>query len=658
MTQPDPTADYRTTPPSLEPTATAWQAWWEDHDMWDGDMLYADLDTAKHHSAVAYIGEEYAWLPGDDPDDEAPDRSLAWELKYGRWRLLDNGGDTGVRLAETRTYASSAGVSPAPDRADVGTEFVRQVDQPDEAGLTAFEADLASETAPGESWPSRRAGLRDDIAAALYAHDHPDWRIPLHEADVEPVYVARAAAVLPVLYREWPWLRAEAEDAAVLPASVDRADVLDRIRGVVRRLAAHAVGFQDVLDESDRGPWGKTVAADIDELRRVIDEHAPLSPFYEHPECGFRWHGRDGMDIPVRDGQPVCPRCELAAVEKRLRHSEKRCDELRAESKRRGKRVLEHSEELRALERSLDEVRQQLGGEILRTGQAEAELRRVAADTPNTTETRTCDCPSEDAPEHMFSADGCTCRPWTRQTTPPRYLDQPGDTVDMISGWKRGADCPHHAPAVPPAADQAAGFELRGITEIYAAALTGAADFFRGLRLTGTSITAQEAETELRRLAAEAAQQNAQAQARRPLVRWHVERRDHDGWVPASSPTADRARAAERLSDERTGHPDREFRLARATTTYVIEPAASVQADGTATEADRATALPALADRAAALQEGAVAVAALKYDDLHDATEFFDSERDAWNVGTLDAAALLHRLANEPQPATARPDGA
>ena len=45
-------------------------------------------------------------------------------------------------------------------------------------------------------------------------------------------------------------------------------------------------------------------------LRRLAAE-GPLSPFYEHPECGFHWHGRDGMDIPMRDGQPVCPRCEL-----------------------------------------------------------------------------------------------------------------------------------------------------------------------------------------------------------------------------------------------------------------------------------------------------------------------------------------------------------
>jgi hypothetical protein len=51
------------------------------------------------------------------------------------------------------------------------------------------------------------------------------------------------------------------------------------------------------------------------------------------------------------------------------------------------------------------------------------------------------DCPTC---HPKFGIPGCTCRPWTRQTDPPRYLDQPGDTLDMIGGWGVGDDCPHH----------------------------------------------------------------------------------------------------------------------------------------------------------------------------------------------------------------------
>jgi hypothetical protein len=82
----------------------------------------------------------------------------------------------------------------------------------------------------------------------------------------------------------------------------------------------------------------------------------------------------------------------------------------------------------------------------LGTIDAANKLRRVAAETPTTTKARTCDCPSEDVPEHMFSADGCTCVPFTRKHGAPRYC-QPGDTVDDISGWEIGGDCLHHKPA-------------------------------------------------------------------------------------------------------------------------------------------------------------------------------------------------------------------
>ncbi|MEL3944835.1 hypothetical protein [Streptomyces sp. LNU-CPARS28] len=39
------------------------------------------------------------------------------------------------------------------------------------------------------------------------------------------------------------------------------------VRRIAKRLVAHAKGFQDVLDESDRDPWARLVRVDIDELR-------------------------------------------------------------------------------------------------------------------------------------------------------------------------------------------------------------------------------------------------------------------------------------------------------------------------------------------------------------------------------------------------------
>ncbi|MDX2658278.1 hypothetical protein PV402_39520 [Streptomyces scabiei] len=83
--------------------------------------------------------------------------------------------------------------------------------------------------------PSRRAGLRDEIARALEA---ADYRMDMRRGDL-------ADAVLPVLYREWPWLRAEAEDAAsvVVPAA-DRAALRDRIAAALARLDAEKWGVE------------------------------------------------------------------------------------------------------------------------------------------------------------------------------------------------------------------------------------------------------------------------------------------------------------------------------------------------------------------------------------------------------------------------------
>ncbi|MGW2384446.1 hypothetical protein [Streptomyces sp. NPDC001658] len=77
-------------------------------------------------------------------------------------------------------------------------------------------------------------------------------------------------------------------------------------------------------------------------------------------------------EAPQPEAEPETP------LEKRLRFSERRNDELRTECLRRGKTVAERGEKIRELEKQLDEVRSQLGAEILRAGQAEAELRRMA----------------------------------------------------------------------------------------------------------------------------------------------------------------------------------------------------------------------------------------------------------------------------------------
>ncbi|MFC8583323.1 hypothetical protein ACFUGD_01920 [Streptomyces sp. NPDC057217] len=105
--------------------------------------------------------------------------------------------------------------------------------------------------------------------------------------------------------------------------------------------------------------------------------------------------------------------------------------------------------------------------------QRRGDAARQATGQADTTPTR---CPDWPNCNHPFMLDGCTCRPWTRQTTPPRYLE-PGDSIEMIGGWERGADCPHHAPApvvgqpaAAPDTDQAHPARTQWVIEWYRAA--------------------------------------------------------------------------------------------------------------------------------------------------------------------------------------------
>jgi hypothetical protein len=82
--------------------------------------------------------------------------------------------------------------------------------------------------------PSRRAGLRDELRRAVCEAEGFAWDSDMLEPDE---YGDHADTVLAVLYREWPWLRAEAEDAsaAVVPAA-DRAALKTRITAAVQPL--------------------------------------------------------------------------------------------------------------------------------------------------------------------------------------------------------------------------------------------------------------------------------------------------------------------------------------------------------------------------------------------------------------------------------------
>lgn len=94
--------------------------------------------------------------------------------------------------------------------------------------------------------PSRRAGLRDEIAAAIWERQNPGRRY----ADCEHPWQADAEddadAVLALLYREWPRLRAEAEETAVVPPA-GRGGLRDRI---AEALAGHGGSKAFLADQS------------------------------------------------------------------------------------------------------------------------------------------------------------------------------------------------------------------------------------------------------------------------------------------------------------------------------------------------------------------------------------------------------------------------
>lgn len=274
---------------------------------------------------------------------------------------------------------------------------------PKEHALTTHICDL---TPSGDDPDSARAllhrhGLPEDVidgVLALYAQEMAAWQRNVHDTmrpgfhmgqPCGPAFDCHVAKVIDTIDPTRADVPAAPSAAVSPPPATDRAALREQVaEALLDHLSRTAdirpgrnsdLAFMPEVTDGERMRITDAVLAVLPPDGQAAEVEPPLSPDYEHPACGFHWHGKDGMDIPVRDGEPVCPRCELARVEKLLAHREKRCEELRAESKRRGKVKLEYAEKIRAQEREIDEVRRQLGAEILRAGQAETELRRLAA---------------------------------------------------------------------------------------------------------------------------------------------------------------------------------------------------------------------------------------------------------------------------------------
>ena len=202
--------------------------------------------------------------------------------------------------------------------------------------------------------------------------------------------------------------------------------------------------------------------------------------------------------------------------------------------------------------------------------------------------------------DHPFLLDGCTCRPWTRQTNPPRYL-QPGDTVDMIGGYERGNDCPHHAQdgrdcPTPEThnwgcgcpTDRKPGADRNAILAEAASDLCafghGEAAAFLLDKIEsqvvvevhtcpdGEPCPAHDQPAIV--VARDATQRTTdEAQAHPADVTFTIEKHGDTDWLMASShyDAADREKALSRLARRRERYPDTQFRLVRETTTWTVE---------------------------------------------------------------------------------------
>ncbi|MDX3725254.1 hypothetical protein [Streptomyces caniscabiei] len=168
----------------------------------------------------------------------------------------------------------------------------------------------AEDAAPAVVPAADRAALRDRIADALYVHDHPGWRVPLREADVEPVYQERAAAILSVL-------PAPADRAAVLEEAADKLAEFIALHGptsrtvagwtgaeaFLRRMAVESAAVDRVAAETEAHPAEHTWAAELHDP--LADEWVPGTRYTDRDRAVNALTHAKRLGPTWKDGTPT-----------------------------------------------------------------------------------------------------------------------------------------------------------------------------------------------------------------------------------------------------------------------------------------------------------------------------------------------------------------
>jgi hypothetical protein len=254
----------------------------------------AELRDAEGEIALAAYGRELADLiapaavtPQPDDSTSAIDRTPVTRSVTYIVRGMDEVPD---EYNETRTLAPreiTLTYRAAPDSA-LGRvhAYVKGWWMQDRARVQA-ESVGRHFTGDPSKWPEQLAAearLHDPAAATEPLREQ--HRASLRRADeinnslMEEVQRYAVGTERPVLWSVYNRMHRRALDAETKAKKLASAPDLESVRVLVRRLAAHAVGFQDVLDEGDRGPWGTTVGADIAALSALFPEaqHQPETP--------------------------------------------------------------------------------------------------------------------------------------------------------------------------------------------------------------------------------------------------------------------------------------------------------------------------------------------------------------------------------------------